>query len=96
MTVEDALRKIELLRRINTDTGAAAAEVKTAYRLEKALMERYAIKPQDIPDVSPTKRVFRLNWSYWLEEFGLSLGRLGNRSSAAVGNHARASCSRPE
>lgn len=92
MTVEDALRKIALLRRINTDSGAAAAEVENAYRLQKALMERYAIRPQDIPDGSPTKSVFRLNWDYWqelLEEFGLSLGRLGNRGSAAVGNNSK-------
>jgi hypothetical protein len=92
MTVEDALRKIALLRRINTDNGSAAAEVETAYRLQKALMQRYAIKAQDIPDGSPTKSVFRLNWSYWqelLEEFGLSLGRLGNRGSAAVGNNSK-------
>ena len=89
MTVEDALRKIALLRKISTDNGAVAAEVETAYRLQKALMKRYAIKPQDIPDGAPAAAVSHLSWTYWqevLEQFGLSLTRLGNRGSAAVGN----------
>ena len=89
MTAEDAMRKIALLRRISTDNGAVAAEAETAHRLQKALMQRYGIKAQNVPDASPTTAAFRLNWSYWeelLEEFGLRLGRLGNRGSAAVGN----------
>jgi hypothetical protein len=88
MTVEDARRKIALLRRISTDNGALAAEVETANRLQKALMERYAISAQDIRDAQP-KTVFRLSWSYWqelLEEYGLNLARFGNRGSAMVGN----------
>ena len=89
MTVEDALRKIELLRRISTDKGAVPAEVETAHRLQKALMKRYAIKAHDIPDASPTT-VSRLTWIYWqelLEEFGLCLNHFGNRGSAAVGKN---------
>ena len=91
MTVEDAQRKIALLRRICVDKGALPAERETAYRIQKLLMERYAIKPQDIPDPSPTP-AFGLTWSYWqelLEEFGLRLERLGNRGSAAVGYNRR-------
>jgi hypothetical protein len=87
MTVEDARRKIALLRRISTDNGAVAAEVENAHRLEQALMERYAISAQDLHDAQP-RTVFRLNWGYWqelLEEFGLSLTRFGNRGSAMVG-----------
>src|SRR5260370_23757849 len=88
MTVEDALRKIALLRKVSTDNGAGAAEAETAYRLQKALMQRYAIKAQDVPDAAPST-VSHLSWTYWqevLEQFGLSLGRLGNRGSATVGN----------
>jgi hypothetical protein len=91
MTIEDAQRKIALLRKISTDKGALPAERETAHRLQKVLMERYAIKAQDIPDPAPTT-VFRLNWSYWqelLEEFGLGLSRLGNRGSAAVGINSK-------
>src|SRR5882762_9406618 len=90
MTVEDALRKIALLRRVSTDKGALAAERETAYRLQKVLMERYAIKAQDVPDGPTTAKPFRLNWDYWqelLDEFGLSLTRFGGRGSAEVGNN---------
>ncbi|HEY9157716.1 hypothetical protein [Candidatus Binatus sp.] len=89
MTAEDALRKITLLRKVNTNNGAVAAEVETARRLQKALMERYAIKSYDIPGASPAT-VSRLTWVYWqelLEEFGLPLNHFGNRGSAAVGSN---------
>src|ERR1039457_1451803 len=88
MTAEDALRKIALLRKVNTDNGAVAAEAETARRLQKALMERYAIKAWDIPGASPPP-ASRLTWIYWqelLDEFGLRLDQFGNRGSAAVGN----------
>jgi hypothetical protein len=88
MTVEDARRKIALLRRISTDNGAVAAEVENAHRLEKALMERYAISAQDLRDAQP-RTVFHLNWSYWqelLEEYGLKLERFGNRGIAMLGH----------
>jgi hypothetical protein len=90
MTVEDALRKIALLRRISADKGALPAERETAHRLEKVLTERYAINAQDVPDAPPAAA--SLNWGYWkavLEEFGLRLDRLGNRGSAAVGNDCK-------
>ena len=88
MTVEDARRKIALLRRISTDNGAVAAEVENADRLQKALMERYAISAQDLRETQP-RTVFHLNWSYWqelLEEYGLKLERFGSRGIAMLGN----------
>src|ERR1700674_4509639 len=91
MTVEDALRKIAVLRRISSDKGALPAERETAHRLQKGLIERYAINARDIPDASPTTS-FRLNWSCWKEmfdEFGLHLEKLGNRGGAAVGNNSK-------
>src|SRR5271169_6830116 len=91
MTIDDAQRKIASLRKISTDKGALPAERETAHRLQRVLMERYAIKDQDMPDPTPTT-VFRLNWGYWqelLEEFGLGLSRLGNRGSAAVGSNSK-------
>jgi hypothetical protein len=89
MTVEDALRKIALLRKVSTDKGALAAERETAYRLQKMLMERYAIKPQDVGD-GPKARPFSLNWDYWKElvdEFGLSLTHFGGRGSVEIGTN---------
>ena len=49
MRTEDALRKIRLLRQVRTENGALATEVENAARLAKVLMERYAIKAEDIP-----------------------------------------------
>ncbi len=89
MTVEDALRKIALLRRVRTDNGAVPAEAENAYRLQKVLMERYALKPQDIPDGAPATP-FRLHWNYWqelLDEFGLSLTHFGGRGSTEIGKN---------
>src|SRR5208337_2336625 len=91
MTAEDALRKVALLRRINTDNGAMAAEAETARRLQAALMERFAIEGKDVQAASPAT-VSRLTWTYWdqlLEDFGLRLDQFGNRGSAAIGNKSR-------
>jgi hypothetical protein len=90
MTVEDALRKIALLRRVSTDKGALAAERETAYRLQKVLMERYAIKDQEIIPDRPATRPFSLNWDYWkelLDEFDLSLTHFGGRGSVEIGRN---------
>jgi hypothetical protein len=87
MKVEDALRKIALLRRISADKGALAGERETAYRLQKMLMERYAIKAPEIAD-APKARPFSLNWDYWkelLNEFDLSLTHFGGRGSVEIG-----------
>ncbi len=89
MTVQDALRKIALLRKVSEDKGALVAERETAHRLQKVLMERYAIKAQDVPEGAPAQATpFRLNWDYWrelLDEFDLRLTHFGGRGSAEVG-----------
>jgi hypothetical protein len=87
MRAEDALRKIELLRRVKTENGALAAEAESADRLAKTLMERYAIKTEDIPAASEG-RAFRMTWIYWqelLNEFGLRLRHFGYRGNAMLG-----------
>jgi len=89
MTIEDALRKIEILRRISGDKGALAAERETAYRLQKTLMARYAIQERNVPEAPVTTAGSRLSWSYWeelLDEFDLRLNHFGSRGSAKVGN----------
>ena len=88
MRAEDALRKILLLRRVKAENGAMAAEADNAARLAKALMERYAIKAEDIPSAS-LGPAFRLTWIYWqelLNEFGIQLRHFGHRGNAAIGN----------
>ena len=89
MTIEDALRKIEVLRRISADKGALAAERESAYRLQKVLMARYAIQEGNVPEAAPATPAFQLNWSYWEDlfgEFDLRLSHFGSRGSAKVGN----------
>ena len=88
MKTEDALRKIELLRKMKTENGALAAEAENAARLAKALMERYAINADDV-STAPERPAFRLTWIYWqelLKEFGLRLRHFGRRGNAAIGN----------
>lgn len=91
LKVEDALRKIALLRKISNDKGALAGEAETAHRLEKALMERFAIRPQDVPDGSRAQTIpFRLNWTYWrelLDEFDLPLSHFGGRGTVELGQN---------
>jgi hypothetical protein len=85
---EDALRKIGLLRRVKTENGALAAEADNAARLAKALMERYAIKADDIP-TAPQTPTFRMTWMYWqdlLHRFGLRLRHFGHRGNAGIGD----------
>jgi hypothetical protein len=87
MNTQDALRKIGLLRKIKTENGALAAEADNAARLAKTLMERYAIKSDDVPSASQ-RSAFRLTWIYWQElfkEFGLQLRHFGHRGNAAIG-----------
>ena len=90
MRVEDALRKIRLLRRLVPENGASEAEAETASRLVHALMERYSIGREDLrPVASPPNR---LTWVYWeqlLAEFGLRLHRFGGRATASLGSDAR-------
>ena len=73
---------------MKTENGALAPEADNAARLVKALMERYAIKAEDIPDASQ-RSAFRMTWIYWqdlLRQFGLQLRHFGHRGNAAIGD----------
>jgi hypothetical protein len=81
MKAQEALRKIGLLRKIKTENGALATEADNAARLVKALMDRYAIKADDIPSITQTP-IYRMTWIYWrdlLHQFGLKLRHFGQR-----------------
>ena len=89
MRVEDALRKIRLLRQVNPENGAYKSEAETAARLVQALMERYSIGKQDVqPVASPRSRMTWVYWEQLLAEFGIALDRFGGRASASLGNGA--------
>lgn len=86
MKIEDALRKIRLLRQVKPENGASDAEAENAAMLVRTLMERFAVKSEDVrPNNGP---MFRMSWVYWeqlLNEYGLELRRFGKRGSARIG-----------
>ncbi len=89
MRVEDALRKIRLLRRVVPQNGASECEANTAAHLVQTLMERYSIGKEDIhPVASPRSRMTWVYWEQLLSEFGIALDRFGGRASASLGNGA--------
>jgi hypothetical protein len=90
MRVEDAVRKIRLLWRVNMERGASKFEAETATRLVQTLMERFSIGKEDLQPVVTTRS--RMTWVYWeqlLAGFGIRLDRFGGRASASLGNDAR-------
>ena len=90
MRVEDALRKIRLLRRVIPQNGASEFEANTAAHLVQTLMERYSIGKEDIhPVASPRNRMTWVYWEQLLADFGIGLDRFGGRASASLGNGAR-------
>jgi hypothetical protein len=85
MKIEDALRKIRLLRRFVPENGACEAEAETAARLVRNLMERYSIGIEDSrPVASPSSRMTWVYWEQLLAEFGISLNRFGGRANALL------------
>ena len=89
MRVEDALRKIRLLRRVVPHNGASEFEANTAAHLVQTLMERYSIGKEDIhPVASPRNRMTWVYWEQLLADFGIALDRFGGRASASLGNGA--------
>jgi len=88
MRFEDALRKVRQLRRFVPENGASEAEVETAARLVRSLMERYSIGREDLRPASPPSRMTWVYWEQLLAEFGISLNRFGGRASASLGSGA--------
>jgi hypothetical protein len=89
MRVEDALRKIRLLRRVIPENGASEFEANTAAHLVQTLMERYSIGKEDVhPVASPRNRMTWVYWEQLLADFGIALDRFGGRASASLGNGA--------
>lgn len=86
MTFKDALRKVQLLRKIKPENGASDGEVENAAHLAGVLMERFSIPVEDARHVPPPPT--RLTWIYWellLSEFGVDLSRFGRRGTASLG-----------
>ena len=85
MKIEDALRKIRLLRQVNAENGASDAESENASTLVRRLMDRFAVKSEQARTATPSQ--FRMSWVYWdhvLYDFGLELRHFGKRGSARM------------
>jgi hypothetical protein len=85
MKLEDALRKIRLLRAVKPENGASEAEVENAANLAQALMDRFSVRPEDARPSRP--QIFQMSWVYWehlLDEYGLALNRFGKRGTAQL------------
>ena len=91
LKIEDALRKIRLLRQVKAENGASDAEADNAAQIMRSLMERYAVKPEAVR--SSDSAPFRGSWVYWdhlAEEYGLELRRFGKRGSVSIGRDTQA------
>ena len=92
MTLEDALRKIRSLRQVKAQNGSSEAEAESATQIISTLMDRFAIKPEDVSPVTDM-RPFRMTWDYWdnlVAEYGLQLRRFGKRGSVPISGEAQA------
>ena len=48
MKIEDALRKIRLLRQVRAENGSSNSEAENAAQITRSLMERYAVKSEEV------------------------------------------------
>ncbi len=92
MKIEDALRKIRLLRQVKAENGSSEAEAENAAILIRTLMERFAVKPEEVRPAGDD-RFTRMSWVYWdhlAAEHGLELGHFGKRGSVSINRDTQA------
>lgn len=89
MKLEDALRKVHLLRQVTRENGFSEGETDNAMRMAGALSQQFAIRPEDLRPARPVFR--RPTWFYWqnlLNDFCLELRHFGKRGSVSInGTH---------
>ncbi len=87
MRIEDALRKVRLLRRVKPENGASAPEAENAARLAEALVRRYALESDNLPrEAAPASRLSWVYWQHLMDEFGIKLRHFGKRGNASLGD----------
>jgi hypothetical protein len=87
MKVDDALRKIRLMRRITLENGCTPSETENAMRLTQALTSQFSVDEADVrPIVAPSHRLTWVYWQHLLNEFGFELRCFGKRASASLSN----------
>jgi hypothetical protein len=88
MTVDDALRRIRLLKMVKTENGFSENESETALRMTETLLREHAVEPEAVLPSPPP--MHRPSWVYWqnlLSEYGLNLRRFGKRGSATIASN---------
>ena len=92
MKLEDALRKIRLLRQVKAEHGASDAEAENASAIIRTLMERFAVKSEELrpSNEMPFRRMSWVYWDHLLEEHGLELRHFGKRGSVSIGQDTQA------
>lgn len=91
MKIEDALRKIRLLRQVNAENGSSDGEAENAAILIRSLMDRFAVKPEEVRPTNDER--LRMTWVYWdhlAAEHGLKLGHFGKRGSVSINQDTQA------
>ena len=93
MKLEDALRKIRLLRQVKAEHGASDAEAENASAIIRTLMERFAVKSEEVrpSNEMPFRRMTWVYWDHLLEEHGLELRHFGKRGSVSIGSGEKSS-----
>jgi hypothetical protein len=84
MKIEDALRKIRLLRRIIPENGALVSRPKPRLAWSKPSWSDILFGKEDVHLVATPRS--RMTWVYWeqmLADFGIALDRFGARASAS-------------
>jgi hypothetical protein len=87
MKVDDALRKIRLMRRLTPENGCLPGETENALRLTQTLMSQFSVDAADVqPNPAPSGRPSWVYWQHLLDEFGFELRSFGKRGNASLGN----------
>jgi hypothetical protein len=92
MKLEDALRKIRLLKQVKAENGSSESEAENAAQIIRTLMDRFAVKSEEARP-STNDGPFRMSWVYWdhvVAEHGLELGHFGKRGSVSIGRDTQA------
>jgi len=87
MKIDDAFRKIRLMRMVRSENGSSSGEADNAIHLTRQLMERFSMDADDVvrPMVAGASRPSWVYWQHLTREFGLELRSFGRRGSASLG-----------
>jgi hypothetical protein len=89
MRIEDALRKLRLMRQVRPENGSSLNEAKNATHLSQKLMAKFSIDEDEMIRRTASWSSSPSTLEYWqnlLNEFGLKLRSFANRGTATIGD----------